>query len=163
MNPDINQNIFDLDLRAEQSNFDQALNTSANSEQRSYVFEMDEIKQPENNVVSLTAHSPRIPDREVINPMQSSMASYVSLNTPILESAETIQSGMLNRASGQEDIYTQMNGMYGAMQELNSKIGMKQDLVSNDVGRTESRTTNPQKNVMFFDRLERTLSRPSWG
>jgi hypothetical protein len=163
MNPDINQNIFDLDLRAEQSNFDQALNTSANSEQRSYVFEMDEIKQPENNVVSLTAQSPRIPDREVINPMQSSMASYVSLNTPILESAETIQSGMLNRASGQEDIYTQMNGMYGAMQELNSKIGMKQDLVSNDVGRTESRTTNPQKNVMFFDRLERTLSRPSWG
>ena len=163
MNPDINQNIFDLDLRAEQSNFDQALNTSANSEQRSYVFEMDEIKQPENNVVSLTAHSPRIPDREVINPMQSSMASYVSLNTPILESAETIQSGMLNRASGQEDIYTQMNGMYGAMQELNSKIGMKQDLVSNDAGRTESRTTNPQKNVMFFDRLERTLSRPSWG
>ena len=163
MIPDTNQNTFDLDLRAEQSNFDQALNTSANSEQRSYVFEMDEIKQPENNVVSLTAHSPRIPDREVINPMQSSMASYVSLNTPILESAETIQSGMLNRASGQEDIYTQMNGMYGAMQELNSKIGMKQDLVSNDAGRTESRTTNPQKNVMFFDRLERTLSRPSWG
>ena len=45
MNPDINQNTFDLDLRAEQSNFDQALNTSANSEQRSYVFEMaPEIK-----------------------------------------------------------------------------------------------------------------------
>lgn len=163
MNPDINQNIFDLDLRAEQSNFDQALNATSNSEQRSYVFEMDEIKQPENNVISFTSQSPRIPDREVINPMQSSMASYVSLNTPILESAETIQSGMLNRASGQEDIYTQMNGMYGAMQELNSKIGMKQDLVSNDAGRTESRTTNPQKNVMFFDRLERTLSRPSWG
>jgi hypothetical protein len=56
-----------------------------------------------------------------------------------------------------------MNGMYSAMQELNSKIGMKQDLVSNDVGRTESRTTNMQKNVMFFDRLDRTLSRPSWG
>jgi hypothetical protein len=44
MNLDRNQNTFDLDLKAEQSNFDQALNTSANSEQRSYVFEMDEIK-----------------------------------------------------------------------------------------------------------------------
>jgi hypothetical protein len=163
MNPDINQNTFDLDLRAEQSNFDQALNISANSEQRSYVFEMDEIKQPENNVISLTAQSPRIPDREVINPMQSSMASYVSLNTPIVESAETIQSGMLNRSSGQEEIYTQMNGVYSAMHELNSKIGMKQDLVSNDAGRTESRTANMQKNVMFFDRLEKASSRPSWG
>jgi hypothetical protein len=163
MNPDINQNIFDLDLRAEQSNFDQALNATSNSEQRSYVFEMDEIKQPENNVISLTSQSPRIPDREVINPMQSSMASYVSLNTPILESAETIQSGMLNRSSGQEEIYTQMNGVYSAMHELNSKIGMKQDLVSNDTGRTESRTANMQKNVMFFDRLEKSSSRPSWG
>jgi hypothetical protein len=163
MIPDTNQNTFDLDLRAEQSNFDQALNTSANSEQRSYVFEMDEIKQPENNVVSLTSQSPRIPDREVINPMESSMSSYVALNTPIVQSAETIQSGMLNRGSGQEEIYSEMNGMYSAMQELNSKIGMKQDLVSNDVGRTESRTTNMQKNVMFFDRLDRTLSRPSWG
>ena len=163
MNPDINQNTFDLDLRAEQSNFDQALNISANSEQRSYVFEMDEIKQPENNVISLTAQSPRIPDREVINPMQSSMASYVSLNTPIVESAETIQSGMLNRSSGQEEIYTQMNGVYSAMHELNSKIGMKQDLVSNDAGRTESRTANMQKNVMFFDRLEKASSRPLWG
>ena len=163
MNPDINQNTFDLDLRAEQSNFDQALNISANSEQRSYVFEMDEIKQPENNVISLTSQSPRIPDREVINPMQSSMASYVSLNTPIVESAETIQSGMLNRSSGQEEIYTQMNGVYSAMHELNSKIGMKQDLVSNDAGRTESRTANMQKNVMFFDRLEKASSRPSWG
>ena len=100
MNSDINQNTFDLDLRAEQSNFDQALNTSTNSEQRSYVFEMDQIKQPENPVVSLTAQSPRISDREVINPMQSSMASYVPLNTPIVESAETIQSGMLNRSTG---------------------------------------------------------------
>lgn len=163
MNSDTNQNTFDLDLRAEQSNFDQALNTSANSEQRSYVFEMDEIKQPENNVISLTAQSPRIPDREVINPMESSMASYVSLNTPIVQSAETIQSGMLNRSSGQEEIYSEMNGMYSAMQELNTKIGMKQDLISNDVGRTESRTTNPQKNLMFFDRLDRTLGRPSWG
>ena len=163
MNPDINQNTFDLDLKAEQSNFDQALNTSANSEQRSYVFEMDEIKQPENNVISLTSQSPRIPDREVINPMQSSMASYVSLNTPIVESAETIQSGMLNQSSSQEGIYSEMNGMYNAMQELNTKIGMKQDLVSNDQGKTESRTTNPQKNVMFFDRLDRTLGRPSWG
>ena len=163
MNSDINQNTFDLDLRAEQSNFDQALNTSTNSEQRSYVFEMDEIKQPENNVVSLTSQSPRIPDREVISPMESSMSSYVSLNTPIVQSAETIQSGMLNKASGQEEIYSQMNGMYSAMHELNSKIGMKQDLVSNDVGRTESRTTNMQKNVMFFDRLDRTLARPSWG
>ena len=71
MNPDTDQNTFDLDLRAEQSNFDQALNTSTNSEQRSYVFEMDEIKQPENNVVSLTSQSPRIPDREVISPMES--------------------------------------------------------------------------------------------
>lgn len=163
MNTDTNQNTFDLDLRAEQSNFDQALNTSTNSEQRSYVFEMDQIKQPENPVVSLTAQSPRISDREVINPMQSSMASYVSLNTPIVESAETIQSGMLNRSTGQEEIYSEMNGMYSAMHELNSKIGMKQDLVSNDVGRTESRTANMQKNVMFFDRLDRTLSRPSWG
>jgi len=163
MNPDINQNTFDLDLRAEQSNFDQALNTSTNSEQRSYVFEMDQIKQPENNVVSLTAESPRIPDREVINPMQSSMSSYVSLNTPMVENAETIQSGMLNTASGQEQIYSEMNGMYSAMQELNTKIGKKQDLVSNDQGKTESRTTNMQKNVMFFDRLNLTLSRPSWG
>lgn len=163
MNSDTNQNTFDLDLKAEQSNFDQALNISSNSEQRSYVFEMDEIKQPENNVISLTSQSPRIPDREVINPMQSSMASYVSLNTPIVESAETIQSGMLNRSSGQEEIYTQMNGVYSAMHELNSKIGMKQDLVSNDAGRTESRTANMQKNVMFFDRLEKASARPSWG
>jgi len=163
MNPNINQNTFDLDLKAEQSNFDQALNTSTNSEQRSYVFEMDEIKQPENNVISFTSQSPRIPDREVITPMESSMASYVSLNTPIVESAETIQSGMLNTASGQEQIYSEMNGMYSAMQELNTKIGKKQDLVSNDQGKTESRTTNMQKNVMFFDRLNLTLSRPSWG
>jgi len=56
-----------------------------------------------------------------------------------------------------------MNGMYSAMQELNTKIGKKQDLVSNDQGKTESRTTNMQKNVMFFDRLNLTLSRPSWG
>jgi predicted phage gp36 major capsid-like protein len=70
---------------------------------------------------------------------------------------------MLNRASGQEEIYSEMNGMYSAMQELNSKIGMKQDLVSNDQGKTEARTANMQKNVMFFDRLDRTLSRPSWG
>jgi hypothetical protein len=163
MNPDINQNTFDLDLRAEQSNFDQALNTSTNSEQRSYVFEMDQIKQPENSIMSFTAESPRIADREVISPMQSRMTSYVSLNTPIVDSAETIQSGMLNRSTGQEEIYSQMNGMYSAMHELNSKIGMKQDLVSNDQGKTESRTANMQKNVMFFDRLEKSSSRPSWG
>ena len=95
--------------------------------------------------------------------MQSRMTSYVSLNTPIVDSAETIQSGMLNRSTGQEEIYSQMNGMYSAMHELNSKIGMKQDLVSNDQGKTESRTANMQKNVMFFDRLEKSSSRPSWG
>jgi hypothetical protein len=158
-----NNNTFDLDIQAEKSNFDRALNTPSNTEQRSYIFDMDQIKPPEPAVISLSAQSPRIPDREVINPMESSMESYVSLNTPIVQNAETVQAGLLNRDSNQEKIYSEMNGVYSALHELNSKIGTKQDLVSNSENRTEARTANMQKNLMFFDRLDRTLSRPSWG
>jgi len=158
-----NTNTFDLDLKAEQAKFDEAIHTASNSEDRSYVFDTDDIKPPERTAITMDSESPRNPDREVINPMSSTMTSYVSLNTPIVATAETVQSGMLNKSSDQEQIYSEMNGMYEAMQELNSKIGMKQDLVSNDTGSTEARTTNIQKNVMFYDRLDRTLGRPSWG
>ena len=91
------------------------------------------------------------------------MTSYIPPSSPIIERAESIQLQNNESNLSQESLQLEMNSIYAAMQELNSKIGKKQDIVSNENGRTESRVVNQQKNIMFFDRLNKTLGRPSWG
>jgi len=155
-------NTFDIDVQAERAKFDQSIQTTTTN-QASYKLELSEIKPPLPEAVVLNAGSPRIPDREVISPIASSMTSYIPPSSPIIERAESIQLQNNESNLSQESLQLEINSIYAAMQELNSKIGKKQDIVSNENGRTESRVVNQQKNIMFFDRLNKTLGRPSWG
>lgn len=163
MNNDPNKsNTFDIDVQAEKAKFEQSIRTTSEN-QSTYKVDLSEIKPPHPEVAVLSAGSPRIPDREVISPMASSMVSFIPPSAPIIERAESLQLQNNETNLSQESIALEMNSIYSAMQELNKKIGKKQDIVSNELGRTDSRVTIPQKNIMFFDRLNRSLARPSWG
>ena len=156
-------NTFNIDFQAEQSKFDQYITPNIKTDDSQYKIEMSEIKPPEPEKITIDPKTTVIPNREVMSPMSGQMDSYVLQTAPIVSQAEQAQALMANVSSSQENLYKEMNTIHSALSELNSQIGKKQDLVQNDAALTESRVAIMQKNIMFYDRLGRSVGRPSWG
>jgi hypothetical protein len=156
-------NTFNIDFQAEQSKFDQYITPTIKVNDSQYKIEMSEIKPPEPEKITIDPKTTVIPNREVMSPMSGKMDSYVLQTAPIVSQAEQAQALLANASSSQENLYKEMNTIHSALSELNSQIGKKQDLVRNDAALTESRVSIMQKNIMFYDRLGRSVGRPSWG
>jgi hypothetical protein len=156
-------NTFNIDFQAEQSRFNQYINTDVKTSDSPYKIELSEIKTPEPEKITIDPRTTTIPDREVMVPMSGKMDSILLQTGPIVSQAEQAQASLSSATSSQENLYKEMNTIHYALHELNAQIGRKQDLVKNDTALTESRVSIMQKNIMFFDRLGRSTGRPSWG
>jgi len=156
-------NTFNIDFQAEQSKFDQYITPTTKVDDSPYKVEMAELKPPEPEKITIDPKTTSIPNREVMSPMSGKMDSYVLQTAPMVSQAEQAQALMTNASSSQENLYKEMNTIHSALYELNAQIGQKQDLIKNDTAHTEARVTIMQKNIMFFDRLGRSVGRPSWG
>lgn len=153
-------NKFNLDMDSEKSNFDAAIRSPQN-ESQSPSLQFEPITFSSENYLKPDFGSYSTPQMEMLRPMSGKFVSSIPETAPLIPVIPEVDPAQQN--SSQEQIYKQMNNMSLAMQELNSKIAKKQDLTSNDRGVTEARITNDQKNIMFFDRLSRSLGRFSWS
>jgi hypothetical protein len=156
-------NTFNIDFQAEQSRFDQYITPTIKIDESTYKVEMAELKPPEPEKITIDPRTTSIPNREVMSPMSGKMDSYVLQTAPMVSQAEQAQALIANASSSQENLYKEMNTIHSALYELNAQIGKKQDLIKNDTALTEARVTIMQKNLMFYDRLGRSVGRPSWG
>jgi|LauGreDrversion4_2_1035121.scaffolds.fasta_scaffold05972_13 hypothetical protein len=153
-------NTFKLDIDSEKTNFDSLIRTPQ-SEQAVAAVQFQPVTFSSENYLKPDFGSYSTPSMETLRPMSGKLTASLAETSPLLpDSAST---GQINQGSSQEDIYLQMNNMSLAMNELNSKISKKQDLLSSDKAVTEARVTNDQKNIMFFDRVARSSNRFTWS
>lgn len=153
-------NQFKLDLDAEKTNFESAIRLPSQASDTPRV-QFEPVVFGEAPKLRPDISTTQFSQIEMIRPISGEIKPSMPETFPLIPVASS--GSQQSPAGSQEALYKQMNTMSLAMQELNSKIDKKQNLTSNSDTVTEARITNDQKNLMFFDRVNRSQGYFTWS
>lgn len=155
-------NIFSIDVDSEKAAFSEMLNANI-STQNDYkvTFEPKTFDKVTLGQIQELERNPQ--QIEPMRPMAGVVNTYSYSSKPI-SMAESAQRDLTQLNLGQDaQLHRTMNLMSQQIQSMNNKLNGKQDILSNEKTATEERPTNTPKNLMFADRLSRSMKRPSWA
>jgi hypothetical protein len=160
MNTD-NTNQFNLDVAGEMSNFSSPLGElSVNNTNKPSIF-VENTSTVEPIFEPIKPYSEKSESISLGN-IEDIEASLQNEENQISNAAQ-FQETLLNPKSSQEQIYKELNTVNSWLNQIQSDLNSKADVVSNEQGVIQSRYPVTSENVMFFDRLAKTNNRLSWA
>jgi hypothetical protein len=156
-----NQNKFNLDVVGEMANFSSPLdNLDAEFVNKPSIFlENTSTVEPIFETIKPYAEKSETISLSNIEDIESSFEK----ESEQVSDAAMYQESILNPQSSQEQIYMDLNTINSVINQIQSDLGTKADIVSNDQGVIQSRYQISSENVMFFDRLAKTNAKFSWA
>jgi hypothetical protein len=156
-------NQFSLDMDSEKMAFSPFLDMPKINEEN-YTISFDpisfesmssqDIQQAESSLYSV--------NNELVRPMEGIIPA-AAIQSHRIETAESYQKNLTNQKSDQVEIYKKMNTLSFAIDTISKQVSQKANVVTNSAPLTDQKILISQKNIMFFDRLNRISKRPYWA